>query len=88
MQSCGPWPDSKLPATTQIWYDDALSSESKFAAIKAAVRLSQSRQLCIYIILCNTTDGVLNLAWPGVACRSTMVQGWRGVGFWQASGMW
>ena len=49
-ESCGPWPENKLPATTQIWYDDAVSSEKKFAAIKAA--------------------------------------GWRGVGFWQASGMW
>jgi hypothetical protein len=33
-----------------VWYDDAVSSEAKFAAVKKA--------------------------------------GWRGLGFWQASGMW
>ena len=49
-QSCGPWPGASQPITTQVWYDDAVSSEAKFAAVKAA--------------------------------------GWRGIGFWQASGMW
>ena len=48
-EGCGPWPDARAPVTTQVWYDDAASSEAKFAAVKAA--------------------------------------GWRGVGFWQASGM-
>jgi hypothetical protein len=49
-RGCGPWPDAAEPVTTEVWYDDAVSSDAKLAAIKAAE--------------------------------------WRGVAFWQASGMW
>jgi hypothetical protein len=49
-QGCGPWSNASQPVTTQIWYDDHVSSDSKLAAVKQA--------------------------------------GWKGVGFWQASGMW
>ena len=42
--------NAKLVWNGQVWYDDAVSSEAKFAAVKKA--------------------------------------GWRGLGFWQASGMW
>eukprot|EP01051_Picozoa_sp_SAG22_P002153 SAG22_NODE_94_length_20824_cov_230.693718_14_plen_318_part_00 len=49
-RGCGPWPGAAEPVTTEVWYDDAVSSDPKLAAIKAAE--------------------------------------WRGVAFWQASGMW
>ena len=49
-RGCGPWPDAAELVTTEVWYDDAVSSDAKLAAIKAAE--------------------------------------WRGVAFWQASGMW
>ena len=35
-RGCGPWPDAAEPVTTEIWYDDAVSSDPKLAAIKAA----------------------------------------------------
>ena len=100
-EGCGPWPDARAPVTTQICAPLFAAPCARLCYGRAAVpRHNTHSAVAVLHVRIPATDLELvvrriSSVWAGyddaasseAKFAAVKAAGWRGVGFWQASGM-